>query len=169
MEFAQRSLNGEQPPPPSSVRIAPMIERIQHVDKELALIIRHSFHREGIEFFTPGSYSQQIGYMNRPMGYVIQPHVHNPVVREVQYTKEVLLIRSGRLRVDFYSESQEYLESTILEAGDVVLLAYGGHGFEMLEPTEIIEVKQGPYAGDHDKSRFAPVPVEQIKLRSIHS
>lgn len=146
-----------------------MIERILHADKELALIIRHTFHREGIEFFTPGSYSQQIGYMNRPKGYVIQPHVHNPVAREVQYTKEVLLIRSGRLRVDFYSESQEYLESTVLESGDIVLLAYGGHGFEMLEPTEIIEVKQGPYAGDQDKTRFEAIAPDHINIRSPDS
>lgn len=132
------------------------IERICHETKELALIIRRSFRKDGIEFFTPGTYSQQIGYMNRPAGYVIVPHVHNPVPREVQYTKEVLFIRSGRLRVDFYSEAQAYLESTVLEAGDVILLAYGGHGFEMLEPTEIIEVKQGPFPGDRDKTRFEP-------------
>jgi mannose-6-phosphate isomerase-like protein (cupin superfamily) len=102
--------------------------------------------------------------MNRPSGYVIPPHVHNPVPREVKFTKEVLFIRSGRLRVDFYSDSQEYLQSTILAAGDVILLAYGGHGFEMLEQTEIIEVKQGPYAGDHDKTRFKPVGSDHIFL-----
>ena len=142
-----------------------MIERILNNDKELALIIRHSFHKDGIEFFTPNSYSQQIGYMNRPKGYVIPPHVHNPVVREVEYTKEVLYIKSGQLRVDFYSESQDYLESTILETGDVILLAYGGHGFEMLEPTEIIEVKQGPYAGDQDKTRFETVDANDLRMR----
>lgn len=142
-----------------------MIERIVNEDMELALIIRHSFHKDGIEFFTPGTYSQQIGYMNRPAGYVIPPHVHNPVVREVQYTKEVLFIKSGRLRVDFYSEEQDYLESTILETGDVIMLAFGGHGFEMLEPTEIIEVKQGPYAGDQDKTRFEPVDVNDLRMR----
>lgn len=134
-----------------------MIERIVHNDVELALIVRSSFRREGIEFFTPGTYSQQIGYMNRPAGYVIKPHVHNPVRREVQYTKEVLFVRSGKVRVDFYTEAQEYLESTVLETGDIILLAYGGHGFEMIEPTEMIEVKQGPYAGDQDKTHFDPV------------
>jgi mannose-6-phosphate isomerase-like protein (cupin superfamily) len=144
-----------------------VIERIINGDKELALVIRHSFHKDGIEFFTPNSYSQQIGYMNRPAGYVIPPHVHNSVVREVEYTKEVLVIKSGRLRVDFYSEDQEYLESTILETGDVILLAYGGHGFEMLEPTEIIEVKQGPYAGDQDKTRFEPVDARELKMRGV--
>lgn len=132
------------------------IERIRHGELELALIIRRSFRKEGIEFFTPGTYSQQIGYMNRPAGYVIAPHVHKPVKREVQFTKEVLFVKSGRVRVDFYSDDQTYLESTVLEEGDVILLAYGGHGFEMLEPTEMIEVKQGPYAGEQDKVRFEP-------------
>ena len=141
-----------------------MIDRISHGDKELALIIRHTFNKEGIEFLTPDSYSQQIGYMNRPKGYVISPHVHNPVPREVEYTKEVLFIRSGKLRVDFYTSDQEYLESTVLETGDVILLAFGGHGFEMLEPTEIIEVKQGPYAGNADKTRFTGIQSQDAML-----
>jgi len=141
-----------------------MIERIADGTLELALIIRRSFRAEGIHFFTPGTYSQQIGYMNRPAGYVIAPHVHNAVPREVQFTKEVLFVRSGRVRVDFYSESQSYLRSTVLETGDVILLAYGGHGFEMLEPTEIIEVKQGPYAGDHDKTRFEPEASARLRF-----
>jgi mannose-6-phosphate isomerase-like protein (cupin superfamily) len=140
-----------------------MIERIFHVNKELALIIRHSFYKDGIEFFTPSTYSQQLGYMNRPAGYVIKPHVHNPVPREVLFTKEVLFIKSGKVRIDFYADDQKYLESRLLEQGDVVLLALGGHGFEMIEPTEIIEVKQGPYAGDHDKTRFeGDLPVKLV-------
>lgn len=142
-----------------------MIDRIVNKNRELALIIRHGYHKDGIEFFTPSEFSQQLGYMNRPAGYVIPPHVHNPVIREVQYTKEVLFIKSGRLRVDFYSDAQDYLESTILQAGDVILLAYGGHGFEMLEASEIIEVKQGPYAGDEDKTRFEPVDTATLRMR----
>jgi len=132
---------------------------------ELAIIIRNSFCKEGIEFFTPSSYSQQIGYMNRPKGYEIDPHVHNPVPREVQFTNEVLFIKSGKVRVDFYTEQQTYLQSAVLEQGDVILLARGGHGFEMLEPTEMIEVKQGPYAGDHDKTRFeSTIPAKALKI-----
>ena len=42
----------------------------------------------------------------------------------------------------------------MLEAGDVVLLIEGGHGFEVMEDVEMIEVKQGPYAGEQDKTRF---------------
>ena len=141
-----------------------MIERITCQGRELALIIRSSYHKDGIEFFTPDTYSQQIGYMNRPQGYIIPPHVHNPVPREVHFTNEVLFIKSGKLRIDFYEDDQNYLESRILYQGDVVLLACGGHGLEMLEASEIIEVKQGPYAGENDKTRFSAVPPNQIRL-----
>ena len=52
------------------------------------------------------------------------------------------------------NENKNYIESRILLSGDVILLSKGGHGFLMLEDTEMIEVKQGPYAGDQDKERF---------------
>ena len=142
-----------------------MIENILHEGSTLAVLLRTDHHSEGIEFFTPNDFSQQLGYMNRPQGYVIPPHVHNSVPREVQFTKEVLFIKSGRVRVDFYDDDQNYLESRILEQGDVILLAFGGHGFEMLQPTEMIEVKQGPYAGEADKSRFEPISADQVRLK----
>ncbi|MEO0258477.1 MAG: hypothetical protein ABIM32_03470 [candidate division WOR-3 bacterium] len=141
-----------------------MIHQITHHGKLLSIIIRGSYNKEGIEFFTPPEFSQQLAYMKRPQGYVIAPHVHNPVHREVHYTKEVLFIKNGRVRVDFYDEDKNYLKSTILETGDVILLAYGGHGFEMLEDTEMIEVKQGPYAGEMDKTRFEPVDKGRLRI-----
>ena len=141
-----------------------MIEEIRHGNSLLALILRAGFRADGIRFFTPNDFSQQLGYMHRPQGYVIPPHVHNAVERSVHYTKEVLFIRSGKVRVDFYDDGQNYLESRILGAGDVILLAFGGHGFEMLEASEMIEVKQGPYAGDADKTRFPPIPASKVRL-----
>lgn len=143
-----------------------MIERIFDGSKELAIIIRNSYRKdEGIEFLTSGTYSQQLGYMNRPSGYVIPPHVHNFVSREVQFTQEVLFIRSGSIRVDFYTDKQKYLESIILKSGDIILLAFGGHGFEMLENAEIIEVKQGPYAVEEDKTRFEGVEANSLIIK----
>ncbi|WP_295010927.1 hypothetical protein [Sulfuricurvum sp.] len=141
-----------------------MIQEIMHNSKLLSVIIRRNFQKDGIEFFTPDDFSQQLAYMKRPKDYVIPPHVHNAVVREVQFTKEVLFIKSGVVRVDFYDDEKNYLESTILNTGDVILLAYGGHGFEMIEESEIIEVKQGPYAGEMDKIRFEPISKDQIKV-----
>lgn len=142
-----------------------MIEYFRHNSQLLSIIIRRNFEKNGIEFFTPDDFSQQLAYMKRPKDYVIPPHVHNPVLREVQLTQEVLFIKSGKVRVDFYDDDKNYLESTTVEAGDVILLAHGGHGFEMLEESEIIEVKQGPYAGEMDKVRFEPICKTQIKVK----
>jgi mannose-6-phosphate isomerase-like protein (cupin superfamily) len=144
-----------------------MIYQIIHGNKILAIIIKENFQKDGIEFFTPDDFSQQLAYMKRPKGYIIKPHVHNIVERKVQYTQEVLFIKKGKVRVDFYDDERNYLKSIILEEGDVILLAYGGHGFEMLEETEIIEVKQGPYTGEMDKVRFEPIDRSQVIIEEI--
>jgi len=133
-----------------------VIEQIKHNDEMLALILRNEYAKPGISFFTPNDLSQQLAYMQHPAGKVIEPHFHNPVPRTVTYTQETLFIKRGRLRVHFFDDQQQYLDSRELKAGDVILLIKGGHGFEVLEELEMIEVKQGPYTGDQDKVRFNP-------------
>ncbi len=145
----------EQAPPP--------IERIEVEGNLLALIVRSSFSESGLKFFTPDEFSQQLAYMRHPQGKVIAPHVHNEVKRTVHFTNEVLFIRKGRLRVDFYRNDKSYLISRILGPGDVVLLADGGHGFECLEELEMFEVKQGPYAAEMDKTRFQTIETNLVR------
>ena len=124
-------------------------------DDILAIILRRGFEKDGIEFFTPGGFSQQLGYMKRPAGYEIEPHVHKLVLREVEFTQETIFVRTGKIRVDLYTKSRDYHSSEILHAGDVVLLASGGHGLTFLEESELLEVKQGPYLSfEVDKERF---------------
>ena len=141
-----------------------MIKIISYNNQQLAIIIKNNYYKEGIEFFTPNDYSQQLAYMSHKKGKKIDAHVHNKVTRDVHLTQEVLLIRKGKLRVDFYSQEHIYLESAILESGDVILLASGGHGFEVLEDLEMIEIKQGPYLGDADKTRFEHIALEELKI-----
>ncbi|MEE9189142.1 MAG: hypothetical protein V3U16_00035 [Candidatus Neomarinimicrobiota bacterium] len=141
-----------------------MIQKIIHENTLLALIIPGDFNEPGIHFFTPDEFSQQLAYMHHPKGKIIQPHVHKPLPREVKFTQEVLFIKSGVLRVDFYSDEQKYLESRVLRKGDVILLAGGGHGFKVIEPVEMIEVKQGPYSGESEKTRFTGTTPENIRL-----
>ncbi len=107
--------------------------------------------------------------MRHPAGTIIEPHVHNPVAREVHYTQEALLIKRGKLRFDFYSQQREYIQSRILESGDVILLVEGGHGFEVIEELEMFEVKQGPYVGDQDKSRFISKPPSSFRFSKHQS
>lgn len=141
-----------------------MIKTIIHNTKQLAIIIKSNYQKDGIEFFTPNDYSQQLAYMSHKKGKKIDAHVHNKVSRDVHLTQEVLVIRKGKLRVDFYTQEQKYLESTILESGDVILLASGGHGFEVLEDLDMIEIKQGPYLADEDKTRFQHISENNIVI-----
>ncbi len=120
----------------------------------IALIIRAGFDKPGVHFFTPANFSQQLAFMSHAKGKKIAPYVHNVISRQVLYTQEVLFIRSGRVRVNLYSSKQEFIGSRALWAGDLILLCGGGHSFEMLEATSMIEVKQGPYAGGNDKTHF---------------
>lgn len=141
------------------------VEEIKKKDKLLAMIIRNDFVCDGVDFITPNEYSQQVAYMHHPTGKVIAAHVHNMVHRNVVLTQEVLVIKKGVLRVDFYDEYEDYLESRDLHAGDIILLVSGGHGFQVLEEVEMIEIKQGPYAGDNDKKRFEGVKENKIIYR----
>lgn len=138
-----------------------MIKHITNNDKLLAIIIGKNYSKEGVEFFTPNEFSQQLAYMSHKKGKVIDAHIHNFVKREVHFTKEVLVIKKGKIRVDFYDDNQTYLQSTVLEAGDIILLAHCGHGFEIIEDCEMIEVKQGPFAGEQDKTRFKGIKNSQ--------
>ena len=133
---------------------APDFEEIRDGQRVLAIIVRRDFSEPGIRFFSAPEFSQQFGYMRRPAGYAVDPHVHNQVHREVVLTQEVLLVRSGRVRVDLFREDHSLLASRELGPGDAVFLAEGGHGLQMLEESEIFEIKQGPYAGDDDRTRF---------------
>ena len=142
-----------------------LIKKIEFKDKTLAIIIKNNYSKDGVEFFTPNDFSQQLAYMKHPKGKRIDAHIHNIVKREVSYTKEVLVIRKGKLRVDFYDDDKTYIESHIVEQGDIILLAFGGHGFECLEEVEMIEIKQGPYVGEQDKVRFAGVGGNEVVIR----
>jgi mannose-6-phosphate isomerase-like protein (cupin superfamily) len=136
---------------------------VRNGEQLLAIILRASYRQQGIHFLTADELSQQLAFMSHPTGKIIAPHRHNPVAREVTYTQEALFIRKGRLRVDFYTDDRSYIESYELRPGDVILLIKGGHGFEVLEEAEFIEVKQGPYAGEHDKTRFVGIDAAAVK------
>jgi len=129
-----------------------------------AIILSADFDEPGIQFVTSNELSQQLASMSYSAGKVIPAHTHNLVRREVSYTQEALFIRKGKVRVDFYTQQQEYRKSRVLSVGDVILLIAGGHGFEVLEDLNMVEVKQGPYVGDTDKTRFVPAMPPKLNL-----
>ena len=116
------------------------LRMIKKKDRLIAIIIKNNYKCEGVDFITPNEYSQQLAYMHHPAGKTIDAHVHNLVHRNVVLTQEVLFIKKGKLRVDFYDDYQDYLESQILEAGDVFLLTFCGHCFKVVGGVGMIAV-----------------------------
>lgn len=124
----------------------------------LALIVRISSEEvfpPGVNFITDPALEVQFGTIAHPAGHVIQPHIHCiNKVNQFQRAKEVLIVRRGRMRAHFFTTSRRPVATRIVGPGDVVLLLRGGHGFEVLEPVEVYEVRLGEWRAD-DKQRFS--------------
>lgn len=141
------------------------IIKISHRKKIFAIIVKAGFKKKGIKFFTPNDYPQQLACISRPRDYIIIPHIHNSFAKEIKTLQETLFIKKGKVRIDFYDKKKNYLESRILHRGDVVLLAFGGHGLEFIEGAEIIEVKQGPFISKAQPERFISVAKNKLKIK----
>jgi hypothetical protein len=128
-----------------------MIKKIFKKKKLIALIIFKKFTCKDIKFFTPENSPQQIGYMNRPKDYVVKPHKHLKVSRNIRQVQEVLFIKKGKIQVELFCNKGIFISKHILNTGDIIFLSSGCHGLKMLKQTEIIEVKQGPYNKKKDK------------------
>ncbi|KKO18910.1 MAG: hypothetical protein L3J18_00795 [Candidatus Brocadia sp.] len=133
------------------------LEYLYHEGELYSVVLRNSFTSNTIRFFTPDSFSQQLGYLPHKKGNIIKPHKHKINKREILYTHEVILLKKGKVKVNFYKNEKTYVDSEMLNEGDIILLCGGGHGFELLEDTIMIEIKQGPYVGLDDKERFEGV------------
>ena len=143
-----------------------MIEKILYKNKLFALIVRGKFRKKkGITFFTSKEATQQFGYMKHKKGHIVEPHQHNKRLTRILSTTEVILLLKGILRVDFYENKQKYLFSKIINAKDIIMLVYGGHGFKVLKKVEMIEVKQGPYNLSVDKTKFNKVDEKKIQIK----
>jgi hypothetical protein len=130
------------------------VERIESEGKALALIIRRELDPEGTSFVTPSDFNFQVGFVVYPEGGTIAPHVHRAIERHIVGTPEVLVVRRGRCEIDIFDDARALVATRELRTGDVMLMIGGGHGFRMIEPTVLFEVKQGPYTGLSEKERF---------------
>lgn len=138
-----------------NIRRTPWGLWVEFQSKILAGLVKGSFEPEGALFATEDHFRLQVAIMKRPLDHVIQPHVHIGQKRIIYGTQEILVIKQGRMIADLYSDSREYLVSLTAEKGDILILNYGGHGFEMEEECVFIEVKQGPFNPNLDKELFS--------------
>lgn len=130
------------------------IEWIKEGQKVVAVIVSAEYRPDKTEFVTPDDYKQQLGFIVYEKGRTITPHLHRPVERSITGMSETLIIKRGKARVKLYTNEKKLLTTRVLNKGDIILLVDGGHGFEMLEDTIMLEIKQGPYMGEKDKTPF---------------
>ena len=122
----------------------------------IAIVARRDFGKDGVNFVSKDDFPLQLGISSYRKGATIKAHFH--IEREIKINKiqEVVHIESGRTRVNLYDLTGKKFKSVELSDYDTILFVDGGHGFEILEDTKIIEVKQGPYFGkDEDKRMIA--------------
>ncbi len=134
----------------------PYVERVNFRGDCYAIIVRAALPHQGYNFVTDEQCSLQVGVNHYAAGAKIRPHYHLPVDRALKDTLEVLHIDSGSCRMKLYDTDQKAFYETELTPGDTVVLLKGGHGFEVMRPTRIIEVKQGPYTGPEKDKVFFP-------------
>jgi hypothetical protein len=118
----------------------------------IALVIRQDAKVSGINFITPAENELQVGLMTRSENSPVLPHKHNLNVREIQRTQEVLIIRSGMALVTVWGGYLQPEYKITLSRGDMIMFLDGAHKIDFLETTEILEIKQGPFISDLDKT-----------------
>lgn len=132
------------------------VTRFVHADNGelLAVVVASNTTADGITFLTDSSDQFQVGLLGWPADHVIDAHTHVQLDRTISRTSEVLFVRSGAVKMSLYTDGGSHLIDHELRTGDVVVLLAGGHGFTMLEPSQLVEIKQGPYLGEKEKIRF---------------
>lgn len=124
------------------------IEEIRSDDgRVMAIIIKSEFNRDGVHFISQKDYPLQLGISGYKRGDLVKAHFHKARKIMINKIQEVVHIESGRCMVNLYDLDGKKIKSIELSENDTIMFIDGGHGFEMLEDTKIMEVKQGPYSG----------------------
>ena len=135
-----------------------IVENIESNGKQLAYIIHGNSEVKGQQFFGSAEDFLQVGIMGLDKGTELKPHYHLPQRKIITKNQEVLIILSGKVEVLFFnSDKKTKIDSFILKGGDIIVLLEGGHGFNILEDTKLIEVKQGPYKGQENDKVFVEI------------
>ncbi len=143
------------------------MQKIIYKKKILAIILNEKKYskKKGIKFVTPNFFTLQLGFMNHKKNHIIKPHTHRNFLRKINKTAEVLLVKSGVLRIDFYASKTKYLFSKLLKKNNIAILIQGSHGFKVIKKCNLIEIKQGPFNPLLDKTKFKKTDEDKIRIK----
>ena len=85
---------------------------------------------------------------NYNTGKHLKAHGHKIAERLSNRTNEVLFVKNGKVEATFYDEDDQVVSKSIINSGDIVIIYAGGHAYNILvDKTEVLEIKNGPYPG----------------------
>lgn len=116
--------------------------------KKKLIAIRLKDFKPGSNPVTSPKEFLQVMTIKRRKGESVPPHWHAPRKRIASRTQECLVVRKGKIKVSLYAADKKVFKSLRLNKGQALIILGGGHGVEYLEPTEIIELKNGPFIDD---------------------
>ena len=129
-----------------------MIDIIQSVnDHKVAMVLHSAKNVDETKFFTEDPDELQVGVIVKKTGENVHPHLHNIQGRTIQRTTEVLHFISGLALVSFYDDDANYICEKEISSGATLIQFSGGHAFNFIMDSKLLEIKQGPYKKDQDK------------------
>lgn len=133
-----------------------MPEYFKKGDILLAIVIRNDEKApEGTTFLTDSSNEFQVGFSSYKKKHVIKSHIHQKTEKIIKRTQEAIFIKKGSVMVEVLDDKGKKVSDVIMKKGDIIIFISGGHGFKILDDSEIFEIKQGPYMGhEQDKKVF---------------
>lgn len=83
-------------------------------------------------------------------GMQIKPHIHISKKRTTMNLQECVVVKRGKIRINLFApnKNRELFKRINLGARDVFILMNGGQSIDILEDTEMIEAKNGPFKDD---------------------
>ncbi|MFX0195867.1 MAG: hypothetical protein ACFFCW_07080 [Candidatus Hodarchaeota archaeon] len=141
-----------------------MIEKITANEEIIAIVTRAGFNPKGVNFLTPENFPLQMAVSSYKKGGILKAHSHPQKNRIIIDAQEMVHIQTGKVELYLFDANGKLIRTLVLEKGDTVFFAAGGHGWKTLEDTKIIEVKQGPYFGlKQDKTYIGDLQLNNNK------
>lgn len=116
--------------------------------KNILVAIRISKIKKGSLPLTEAQEPLQLVTLKHPKGTYLRAHVHVPKERKTEKLQECLIVRYGKVRIDLYTSDKEFFKYIYLTSGQILILVNGGYGIHLVEKSELIEVKNGPFVED---------------------
>jgi hypothetical protein len=128
------------------------IERIETGGVTFAEVIRADTKVETSTFVSRPDSSFQMGLLAHHAGFVEPVHYHRKITRHIDDLQQFLVVQSGKIAITFHADDGALLREVVLGPGDAILLVHGAHSLRMLEDSQCLSVKQGPFLGaENDK------------------